>query len=873
MWFGKRRAEARLSSELRYHLDKLTEEYAASGMSPEAARLRARQEFGGIEQVKEDCRDIRGRWLEDLIKDVRYAARGLRRSPGFLAVAVLSLALGIGANTSIFSLINAVMLRSLPVREPDRLVLITRLRDEGKPASVSYPLFHHFRASLRSISVSAAHRTSSPTIVIDGSDEVAEADLVSGDYFSMLGVEPSVGRLLDAADDVLAPESPAAVISHRYWQRRFAGNPDAIGKRLTIGDKLLTIVGVTPPRFLGIRPGGTPDLMLPLTPMLSQEEREEPTNNNLNMIARLKPGATVQQVNAEVQVSWDQFIRAVAAPFPEKDRARILQQRAKAFPAHNGVNPLQYDFSQPLFVLMGIVGLVLLLACANLSGLLLARAASRQREISIRLAIGAGRGRLVRQFLAESLLLAALGAVAGLCLSYWFSGVLVNMLADGGGLTLNVAPDWHVLAFTCATSVLACVLAGLAPGIHAVRGSLRPALKEARTGGHRRLGRSLVIAQLAVSMVLVVGAALFLETLVKLHRVERGMQTGGLLTFTVRSAEPYPAARGLAIRAALLERLSSLPGVEAASAAATLVIAGNLWVRKVQVQGYTYRPDEDETAALNVVSPRYFATMSTPLLLGRDFDPRDTTAGPKVAIVNERFARSFFGGESPVGRRLTSNDVTYEIVGVVADVKYRSLRDASPRQFYIPWTQREGEQPASYNYLLRAREGDPLRLGSSLERVVSEVDPSLRLRRWRSYAAIVDQTIVNERIMATLGGFFGLLALIIACLGIFGMMAFQVSRRINELGVRMALGAGRGDIVALVLREVTLMLIAGVVIGGACARAMSGLAGRMLFGVTPTDTGVFALAAVALGASALAAGWLPAHRASRIDPMTALRHE
>jgi predicted permease len=291
------------------------------------------------------------------------------------------------------------------------------------------------------------------------------------------------------------------------------------------------------------------------------------------------------------------------------------------------------------------------------------------------------------------------------------------------------------------------------------------------------------------------------------------------------------------------------------------------------VQGYTYRPDEDETAALNVVSPRYFATMSTPLLLGRDFDPRDTTAGPKVAIVNERFARSFFGGESPVGRRLTSNDVTYEIVGVVADVKCRSLRDASPRQFYIPWTQREGEQPASYNYLLRAREGDPLRLGSSLERVVSEVDPSLRLRRWRTYAAIVDQTIVNERIMATLGGFFGLLALIIACLGIFGMMAFQVSRRINELGVRMALGAGRGDIVALVLREVTLMLIAGVVIGGACARAMSGLAGRMLFGVTPTDTGVFALAAVALGASALAAGWLPAHRASRIDPMTALRHE
>ncbi|MGH9657134.1 MAG: ABC transporter permease, partial [Bryobacteraceae bacterium] len=513
MWFGKRRAEARLSSELRYHLDKLTEEYAASGMSSEAARLRAQQEFGGVEQVKEGCRDIRGRWLEDLVKDVRYAARGLRRSPGFLAVAVSSLALGIGANTAIFSLINEVMLRSLPVREPDRLVLITRLRDEGKPASVSYLLFHHFRKSLQSISAAAADRVSGPTIVIDGSDEVAEADLVSGDYFSMLGVEPAAGRLLEAPDDVIAPESPAAVISYRYWQRRFAGDPGAIGKRFTIRDKVFTIVGVTPPRFLGTRAGWVPDLMLPLTTMLSEEERAEPTNNNLSMIARLRPGATVEQANAEVQVAWNRFNQALAAREPEKDRARMLQQRAGAFRAHNGVNPLQYNFSQPLFVLMGIVGLVLLLACANLSGLLLARAASRHREISIRLAIGAGRGRLVRQSLAESLLLATLGAAAGLCLSYWFSGVLVKMLADGTTLMLHVATDWRVLAFTGAISILACVLAGLAPSIHAVRGSLQPALKEVRAGGHQRLGRGLVIAQLAVSMVLVVGAALFLETL------------------------------------------------------------------------------------------------------------------------------------------------------------------------------------------------------------------------------------------------------------------------------------------------------------------------------------------------------------------------
>lgn len=873
MWSGKKRAEASLSSELSYHLDKLTEEYVAAGMSPEAARLRAQQEFGGIEQVKEDCRDIRGRWLEDLVKDVRYAARGMRRSPAFLAVAVFSLALGIGANTAIFSLINEVMLRSLPVDEPDRLVLITRVREDNKPASVSYLLFHHFRTSLPSISVSAADRVNRPTIVIDGSDEVTEADLVSGDYFSMLGVEPAAGRLLAAPDDVIAPASPAAVISYRYWKRRFAGNPGVIGKQFYIRERVFTIVGVTPQRFLGTRPGWVPDLMLPLTTMLGEEEREEPTNNNLSMIARLRPGATVEQVNAEVQVAWNRFNQALAAREPEKDRAAILRERAAAFPAHNGVNELQYDFSEALFVLMGIVGLVLLLACANLSGLLLARAASRQREISIRLAMGAGRARLVRQFLAESLFLAAIGEVAGVFLSYWFSAVLVNMLTVSRTLTLDVATDWRVLVFTCVISILACLLAGLAPGIHSMRGSLQPALKEVRTSGHPRLGRGLVIAQVAVSMVLVVGAALFLETLAHLHRVDRGLQTGGVLALNVRSSEPYPAARGLVVRGTLLERLASMPGVKEASAAQVLVIAGNLWVRKVQVDGYTFRPDEDETATLNAVSPRYFATMAIPQILGRDFGPRDTAASAKVAVVNERFAKSFFGSESPVGRRLTSNGVTYEIVGVVGDAKYRNLRDAAPRTFYIPWTQREGDQPSNYNYLVRAGTGDPTRLVPSLERLLREVDSSLRLRQWRSYSAIVDQTIVNERILATLGGFFGLLALIIASLGIFGLMAFQVSRRINELGVRMALGAGRGDIVALVLREVALMLIVGVIIGGACARAMSALAAQMLFGVTPADLGVFAVAAAVLGATALVAGWLPARRASRIDPISALRHD
>src|SRR5215831_2314393 len=445
--------------ELRYHFDRLVREYIATGMDPDEAQRRTRLEFGGVEQIKEECRDVRGRWLEDFGKDLRYSVRTLRRSPGL--VAVVSLALGIGANTAIFSLINAVMLRTLPVKEPERLVMTTRVTEEGKPGVVSYPLFEYFRDNLKSISAAAAEWSTNPAIVMDGSEELVNGEMVSGGHYSVLGLEPAAGRLLGPEDDVLAPASQAAVISYHYWQRRFGLSPAAIGKTFRLRDTVYTIVGVTPPQYQGTRPGREPDITIPLMMMLSENQRREHGTNMLSMMARLAPGVTVAQANAELQILWRNLSERWAAEEAVKDRPKILARKAGVLSAATGFNPLRNSYSQALLVLMGMVALVLLLACANLSGLLLARAASRQREISIRLAIGAGSGRLIRQFLTESLALAATGGAVGLLLARWFSRALLASMAGSVRLTVSTEPDWRVLSFTAAVSVIACLLAGL----------------------------------------------------------------------------------------------------------------------------------------------------------------------------------------------------------------------------------------------------------------------------------------------------------------------------------------------------------------------------------------------------------------------------
>lgn len=871
MRFGQRR-HPRVADEIRFHRERLIERYIAEGMERRAAERRAFLEFGNPLLIEEAVRDVRGRWLTDLAQDARYALRTLRKSPAFAAAAALSLALGIGANSAIFSLVNGVMLRTLPVEEPDRLVQIGRVTPEG-PRRLSYPIFEFFRDHVQSMSGLLALRASSQSIMIDGVDDFVAADLVSGGYFDVLRLRPVAGRLLGPADDVPSPSSPAAVISDRYWQRRFGRSPSVIGASLTIGERVFTIVGVTPPAYRSAESGRAADLMLPLAVMMSEQQRQSVGSGILSVLGRLKPGATVEQASAEVDALFRSFLQARVAQMPESRRAEILRERAAAVSSPDGYNPLREAFEQPLLVLMGIVGLILMLACVNLSGLLLARVAARQREISTRLAIGAGRGRLARQLLTESLVLVLIGGALGLTIAAWLSRRLFTLFIGGRDIELSVDPDWRVLAFTAGVSVLACVLAGLTPALQAIRVPVNPALKEVPVRGHTRLGKALVVAQVAISMVLVVGAALFVGTLVRLYTLDKGFNSNGVLVVNVRSVGSFSPALDMAAGHALIGRLGALPGASAASAAQILPGLGGLWDQSVQVEGYTFRSDESNFVGFNEVAPGYFATMGTPLLAGREFDDRDTGNAPRVAIVNASFARYFFGNESALGRRVTSVRVTYEIVGVVRDSKYQNIRDDIVKTMFIPWTQREDSSALSATYLVRAASGDPLRLLPAVERAVRDVDPALRVQRAATYAAFIGDSLSTERLMATLGGLFGLLALIVAGIGVFGVLAFQVTRRTNELGVRLVLGAGRWSVMGLVLGELAGMIVPGIAIGAGAALLLTDVARAIVFNFTPGTAGVFSVAASVLGITALLAGWLPARRASRVDPLVALRHE
>ena len=874
-----KRLDARLKSELQYHLDRAADEYVAQGMTPGEARRRASVEFGNAAYIQEDLRDVhRMRWLADLRQDLAYAARNLHRSPGFLIYTVLTLALGAGANTAIFSLINAVMLRPLPVvHDPSTLVQIARQTNHCEACVVSYPLYEYFAGGLKSVSGAFAVLSVRHEVTTGAGDEMLNGDLVSGGYYRSLGLTPAAGRLLGAEDD--AAPSPVAVLSYNYWQSRFGLDSGVIGKKLIFGTTVLTIVGVEPQGFEGTERGRLREFVAPLSMVErmnggKQPWRQEWDYNQLTAMARLQPGVTVSRANAEVNVLFDMWRKEKAATLSPFYRARFLKERAVALPGAAGANGLRARFVKPLSILIAIVALVLILACANLSGLMLARASSRQHEIAIRRSLGAGTGRLVRQFLAETLLLAACGSAAGFAMALWFSRTLVTMMANGGRLDLAVSPDWRVFMFSAGITVFACVASALAPGLFAARTQVNPALKQVHAAGQSRLGRALVIAQLTISMTLLVGASLFIRTLVNLYHVDSGIRTGGVLTFSVAARNQFPGARSISIQRAIIAYLRSLPEVVSASAADVLPLSGSLWSKQVAVEGYTFRQGEDDSAAFNAIGSGYFGLTGTPLLLGREFSDRDTAESGRVAIVNESLARAFFSGRQAVGMHVTVQKVAYEIVGVVKDAKYENLRNPVPRTLYVPWMQLPGgqdSQPSEYWYLARVAGGDPKRLTPLLERSIPEIEATLRLRAPQTYADTIDQSTLKERMMAALGGFFGLLALLVACLGIFGLTAYQVSKRITEIGVRIALGASRRNVILLVLEDVGVLLAVGCAGGAMAAAALAPFVKSILFGVTPTDPGAFVQAGLALTVATLAASYLPAVRAARIEPMNALR--
>jgi predicted permease len=874
----RKRLEQELDKELQFHLERQTQDLIAGGVEPREARRRAALAFGGIEQTKEACRDARGvRWLEDFFADCRYGARLLSRSPVFACAAVMSLALGIGANTAIFSLMDLVMLRMIPVREPGRLVQFQKVHPTYGRGSISYPLFEQFQHELQSFEGLLAHSfVGRRELSIGGQAEEADIELVSGSYYSVLGVSAWAGRTFTTEVDAAPGGSPVAVISNGYWKRRFGSNPSAIGATFQLNRTVFTIIGVTPPEFFGVFVGHAPDITLPLgmdAVARGESWLGKPDFNWLSVMGRLRNGQSLAQAKAEVKAIFARIAATDASRADtEQSRKVALAQRMELEPAGNGFDELRHQFSEPLAILMGVVALVLLIACANLANLLLAKSAARRREIAVRLAIGAGRGRLIRQLLTEGLLLSAVGGAFGVLLAYWLGNGLVTMMSNGGPrMALAVRPDTRVLAFASLVSLLACLLFSLAPAIQATRLSVQPALAEIRAG-RWRLGKGLIVAQVAISLLLLIGAGLFGRSLLNMYSLDAGFDRRGVLLFSVNTAKAgYKGRRVRDLQERILTELKTLPGVSSASLALLPPLSGGGWDGTVYVEGYTYAPEEDNVVHLNAVGPHFFRTLNTPVVLGREFDERDTPASPNVAVVNQTFARYYFNGRSPIGKWISTegpNRDPVQIVGVVKNVKYRDLRQNFPRTVYFAALQSAGG-PDWHSYVVRAAR--PANMTGAIAAALRRIDKGLRITESQTLEEHVARTILLERMMATLAGSFSALALAVACVGIYGVMAFQVARRRKELGIRLALGASPHRVIAMILGQAAGLLAAGCALGIAAALLLTRVAAKTLFGIKPTDAATFALAAGVLTVAAIAAAYLPGRSAAKLNPAETLR--
>jgi putative ABC transport system permease protein len=876
------RDDRELEQELRLHLELAAEDARRRGSAPERALRAARIHVGGTAQAMEALRDQRGLpWLEDLARDVRHALRLLRRNPVFAGSAVVLLALGIGANTAIFSLLDAVMLRLLPVREAARLVQLVRQQQPYGRGFISYPLYERFRDDVPSLDgVFAQAWPDQREISLDGQLETVNMQLVSDNYYTVLGVSAVAGRTFLAEVDRAAGPQAVAVIGHGFWRRRFGADPAVVGKTFRLNQTVFTIVGVTPPEFFGAQAGRAPDVTLPLTMDGAARGAEswlaKRHYNWLSVMGRLREDRSLAQAQAEVITVFSRVKNAEAGRAArETDRKEILEQSVALQPAGGGFDELRQQFSEPLQVLMAAVALVLLIACTSLAILLLARAATREQEMAVRLALGAGRGRVVRQLLAEGLVLAGLGGTLGVLLASWFANGLITMMSnDGPRIALEVRPDVRLLGFAALVSGTSCLVFSAAPALLAARAG-RQGLARARTSSRWRFGPSLVAAQIAVSVVLLIGAGLFGRTLLHMYTLDAGFARDGVLLFRVDAAKAgYAGDRLRAVQPRILEEVDGLPGVASASLVLYPPVSGGGWEGNVYVEGRTNIPGEDARAHLNAAGPRYFATLDTPVIAGREFTGRDGPASPTVAVINETFARYYFGERSPLGRWLSLGDpgrARIEIVGVVKDMKYQSLRQTVPRTVFFAVQQAIASRDAS-TYVARTQAG-PAEAASSIAAALGRVDPALRATEMRSLRDHVASSLLQERLLATLTGWFGLLSLVLVGVGVYGVVAFQAGRRTKEIGIRMALGARPRQVLALMLGETAVPVLAGASVGVAAALQFTRVTRTLLFGVTPTDPATFAGAWALLVALALAAAWVPGRRAARLNPARTLRSE
>jgi predicted permease len=878
--------ERELDRELRFHLDQEIEANLRLGLNPSEARSAAQRRLGGIAQIQEECREERHTgYIENLFRDLRYAVRILVKAPVFTLTAIAMLALGIGANTAMFQLLDALRLRTLPVPEPHRLAQIEipnmNFGILESADNLSYALYQEIRTHQQAFWDIFAWDSGYTNFRLGQGAETRQISVlaISGTFAGTLSISPAAGRLFRPEDDFRGCSAPGVVLSYPFWQREFGGSLSAIGSSLTVQDRSLEVIGVTPPGFAGPEVGLRFDVALPLCSLAVLNGGDASAFDRrdyswLNVIGRLKPGWTLAQTSEHLRAISPGLMRATFPSGYSHDSAgHYLDLRLEAISGATGVSRLREEYDRSLWLFLGLTALVLLIACANLSNLLVARAGAREREFAVRLALGAGRGRLICQTLTEGMLLAVAGAALGLMLASVLSGAMLRFLeTDGNPPNLDLSPDWRIFAFTAAVACVTCVLLSVAPALRAARGPAAEAMKAGARGlstDRSRFGfqRLLVVAQVSISLILVAGAFLFVGSFRRLVNMDPGFRAEGVLQATFQLGKQE---HDEAVLRQLLAEVCATPQVESAAATTHFLIRSGMWSLIARTEAAS------RDARFTWISPGYFATLGTPILAGRDFTTNDTRTSPKVAIVNEIFAQTFSPGSNPIGktfRTLAEPDypeAEYEVVGVVRNTRYLLLQAAEPPMAYIPGCQFPRGVVGNMMFI-RSRAPLP-GVEASVRRRIASWRPGTGMQ-FQVFQQTISDSLVRERLLAALSGFFGVLAALLASIGLYGVLAFQTVRRRHEIGIRLALGAARGEILQLVLKEAALLVLAGLVIGLVGSLVLGQAAASLLFGISPRDPFHLGAAAIALAAAAGIGSVIPARHASRLDPMDAVRDE